>query len=302
MILESLWRRQLAFTTELLATIERPLEQLTEDDKVRLTKDYLLSLHSEITEVLNNVPWKRHRFVGPADREALLEEMIDVQKFLWGLMMIWGVTPGELARVFMRKSDIVEQRFKQDHLLPRQVTNERVVIVDIDGVVADWKSGFVDWVRLQHPELQDESYLPSSDPGLRQRLKDEMHAAGGMKSLKLLDGAREAVNILLASGHTIVWLTARPIGRHPRLTGDTVAWLKEYELPTEYIYYSNLNKHVFVVEKFPKAATLFDDKAETVAHAREFGITAFEVDARDAERSFLACVGEFLREMSNDSG
>jgi len=295
--MEQLWRRQLAFTTELLATIERPLEQLTEDDKVRLTKDYLLSLHSEITEVLNNVPWKRHRFIGAADRDALLEELVDVQKFLWGLMMIWGVTPGELSRAFTRKSDIVEQRFKQDHLLPRQVTSDKVVIVDIDDVVANWEEGFESWVRLQHPELKDEDYWSSNDPGLRQRLKDEMHAAGGMKSLAVLDGTASAVNLLCQHGYTIVWLTARPIGRHPRLTGDTVTWLQSVGLPTAYIYYSDLNKHVFVVEKFPRAAALFDDKAETVAHAKEFGIMAFEVNAYGtaAGWSFLERVEEFLQ-------
>ena len=124
-----------------------------------------------------------------------------------------------------------------------------------------------------------------------------MHAAGGMKSLALLDGTKDAVNLLQVHGYTIVWLTARPIGRHPRLTGDTVTWLQSVGLPTEYIYYSDLNKHVFVVEKFPRAAALFDDKAETVAHAKEFGIMAFEVNSYGtaAGWTFLERVEEFLQ-------
>ena len=288
----------MAFTSLLLSTVDRPLEQLTEDDRVRLTKEYIEYLHSELVEVLNNVPWKKHRFTGVSNRDALLEELVDVQKFLFGLMMIWGVNPGELSRAFMRKSDIVEQRFKQDHLLPRQVTSDKVVLVDIDDVVANWEQGFYDWAYDQHPELEPDDFLSHVDPGLRQRLKDEMHAAGGMKSLTLLNGTIEAVNLLRQHGYTIVWLTARPIGKHPRLVGDTVTWLQDMDLPTEYIYYSDLNKHVFVAEKFPRAVALFDDNPEIVAHAREFGIDAYLVDAHGttAGQSFLELVRRFLEE------
>ena len=152
--LEGLWRRQLAWLSMAMPSIYgKKLNELTEDDRVDLTKDYLLSLHSEITEVLNNIPWKSHRYTGESNREALLEEMVDVQKFLWGLMMIWKVNPEELSRAFIRKSEIVEQRFQQDHVLPDKVADKNIVIVDIDGVVADWENGFDQWVSKHHPEL-----------------------------------------------------------------------------------------------------------------------------------------------------
>lgn len=36
-IIDPLWARQLAFTSQLLATIDVPLEQLTDADRTRLT-------------------------------------------------------------------------------------------------------------------------------------------------------------------------------------------------------------------------------------------------------------------------
>lgn len=289
--LEDLWRRQLAFTQLLLSTVDVPLEQLTDDDRVRLTKEYVEYLHSELVEVLNNVPWKKHRYLGAANREDLLEELVDCQKFLWGLMMIWGTTPGELARAFDRKSDVVDQRFAQEHLLPKQVTNKKVVIVDIDGVVADWRGGFKWWVT-QVQGYKAEEYAKDVDPGLRQRLKDQMHSSGGMVDLKPLNEATTAINYLLKRKYIVVWLTARPVSRHPRLMADTVTWLKKYGFPCNYIYWSDLNKHLFIVQKFPVAAALFDDKPEIVTQAKEFGIKAYLVAEHG---TIMDRVKEFLR-------
>ncbi len=289
--LEALWRRQLAWLSMAMPTIYgRKLEELNGDDKVELTKEYLLSLHSELTEVLNNIPWKKHRFIGRSNRDALLEEMVDVQKFLWGLMMIWEVNPSELAHAFNRKSDIVEQRFQQDHVLPSQVANKDIVIVDIDGVVADWKNGFDLWVERHHPDLENGEWDKHVDPGLRERLKNEMHGSGGMLHLQCLPGTA-GIKLLQEKGYEIIWLTARPINSHPRLVGDTIEWLKKNNFPTDYIFYSDLNKHTFVADKFPVAAGLFDDKAEIVAHARELGIPAYQVKG-----SVLDSVDQFLKE------
>lgn len=292
MALENLWRRQLAFTAKAFDVLgPKPLDQLTEDDRIALTKDYLLSLHSEITEVLNNVPWKRHRFIGASDRTALLEELVDVQKFLWGLMVIWGTTPQELERAFNRKSEVVEQRFRQDHELPKLVGEKKVVIVDIDGVVARWEESFNHWAWETH-KLTKDLFAKDEDPGLRTRLKDEIHATGGMRNLMPDAAAINAIDKLEAAGYTIVWLTARPVSKHPRVVGDTVEWLEEHDLPTNYIYYSDYNKHLFVLEKFPLAAALFDDTPEIVANAKEFGVPAYLVYYYD----FPTQVAQFLEE------
>ncbi len=128
------------------------------------------------------------------------------------------------------------------------------------------------------------------DRGLRERLKDEMHGSGGMLDLQLLPGTA-GIKELTDKGYGIIWLTARPINKHPRLVGDTVEWLRKHKFPTSYIFYSDLNKHTFVVDKFPVAAGLFDDKPEIIAHAQEVGIPAYLV-----KESILSSVDQFLKE------
>lgn len=108
--LEGMWERQRRFTAGYFRAVDKPLEELSERDLTEWTKEYLLALHSELTEVLNTVPWKRHRQVTAEPRQRLLEELVDVQKFLWGLMVIHGVTLEELEREFHTKSTVVEER------------------------------------------------------------------------------------------------------------------------------------------------------------------------------------------------
>jgi hypothetical protein len=208
-------------------------------------------------------------------------------------MQTWGMNPQELEHAFNRKSDVVEQRFFQDHKLPSLVMNSKVAIVDIDDVVADWEQGFYDWLNQVEPDLDLESVLPHVNPGLRARMKDRIHSEGGMLSLPVLKGARDGISSLVRHGYTIVWLTARPVSKYPRLRADTIYWLQQNEFPSDYVYFSDLNKHVFVIEKFPRAAVLFDDKPEIVQHAREFGIEAFEVHVQD-DNTLEDAVREFL--------
>jgi len=274
------FRRQLAFTSLVLSTLDKPIDRLTEDDRVRLTKEYVLSMHREVDEILDNVPWKQHRFIGRANRDELLEELVDVQKFLFGLCHVWEVTQGELLRAFDRKSTLVEQRFYQDHVLPTLVASDKVVLIDVDDTVADWSGGFEQWVKRVEPELIPNDYAKHVDPGLRERLKSRCHSDGGITTLPVFEHSRKAVNALQRAGYKVVWLSARPVHRHPRLAVDTVNWLTDAGFPHEYIFYSTLNKHSFVVEKFPRAVALFDDDAEIVAHAKEFGIPAFRVEVK----------------------
>src|SRR3990167_6711192 len=62
-----------------------PIDSLSEEQKVVLSKEYILSCHKELSEVLDSLPWKLHR-KNKGDvfysREQTLEEIIDSFKYL----------------------------------------------------------------------------------------------------------------------------------------------------------------------------------------------------------------------------
>ena len=83
---------------------------------VKWNKEYILALIAEATEVLNEVDWKMHKKMNlPNDaRDRLLEESIDVMKFLLGLMIVNGFTVDQVYDMFKSKSIKVEKRLKED--------------------------------------------------------------------------------------------------------------------------------------------------------------------------------------------
>jgi hypothetical protein len=74
-----------------------------------------LSIIREVAEVLDCVDWKLHRSKPAKPREELLEEMIDVFKFWMCLAAHHGLTVAEIVNMFNKKSDIVEERARNEN-------------------------------------------------------------------------------------------------------------------------------------------------------------------------------------------
>ena len=83
---------------------------------VKWNKEYILALIAEATEVLNEVDWKMHKKMNlPTDaRDRLLEESIDVMKFLLGLMIVNGFTVDDVYNMFKIKSKKVAKKLSQE--------------------------------------------------------------------------------------------------------------------------------------------------------------------------------------------
>jgi dimeric dUTPase (all-alpha-NTP-PPase superfamily) len=87
------------------------------EELVKWNKEYILALIAEATEVLNEVDWKMHKKMNlPTDaRDRLLEESIDVLKFLLGLMIVNGFTCDDIYQKFISKSLVVVKKFENEN-------------------------------------------------------------------------------------------------------------------------------------------------------------------------------------------
>jgi hypothetical protein len=113
--LEEIYELQKKFTERFFKEKQNlTLEQVrnSKEDLVKWNKEYILALIAEATEVLNEVDWKMHKEMHlPTDaRHRLLEESIDVMKFLLGLMIVNGFSKEDIYDMFIAKSKIVEKR------------------------------------------------------------------------------------------------------------------------------------------------------------------------------------------------
>tara|TARA_B100000902_G_scaffold3001_1_gene3819 strand:+ start:1582 stop:1959 length:378 start_codon:yes stop_codon:yes gene_type:complete len=115
--LEEIYELQKSFTERFFKEKQNlTLEEVRSDKNslVKWNKEYILALIAEATEVLNEVDWKMHKQMDlPNDaRERLLEESIDVMKFLLGLMIVNGFSLDDIYNMFKTKSQVVEKRLK----------------------------------------------------------------------------------------------------------------------------------------------------------------------------------------------
>lgn len=92
-------------------------DSMTEEEKISLTKEYILCMHRELGEVLNVIPWKKHRLNQKEyDVGHLQEELIDCFKYLLNVCIIHGMSPDSFNALFFKKSAIVEQRYEDEIL------------------------------------------------------------------------------------------------------------------------------------------------------------------------------------------
>lgn len=109
--LTKIWKEQKAFQTHFFDP-----DNLPEEDKIKFTKEFILSMHRELGEVLNEIPWKLHRANSKDyNPEHIREELIDCFKFLLNVCIIWGMDEESFFDTFMKKTAIVQKRWEDEH-------------------------------------------------------------------------------------------------------------------------------------------------------------------------------------------
>ena len=108
------WTTELTICAEILGELVVLMPPIEAELATIVDVDVLIP--PEATEVLNEVDWKMHKKMNlPNDaRDRLLEESIDVMKFLLGLMIVNGFTVDQVYDMFKSKSIKVEKRLKED--------------------------------------------------------------------------------------------------------------------------------------------------------------------------------------------
>jgi len=108
--LEEIFKRQKKFQINFYDP-----DNLDIEEKITLSKEYILSVHKELSEVLDTFTWKSHVKYDKkgVNKDELLEEVIDSFKFLLNIPIIWGIDSEKFYEMFLKKSEIVEERFKK---------------------------------------------------------------------------------------------------------------------------------------------------------------------------------------------
>ena len=119
--------------------------------KVKWNKEYVLALSKEVYEVLDEIDWKMHTSKNTEEvNDNVLEECVDVLKYLFGIIQLNGFSVEDLHQKFIDKSKVVEAKFNQEDVMDKiKASNKKIAFIDIDGVLADWPGGFLKWAGYE---------------------------------------------------------------------------------------------------------------------------------------------------------
>ncbi len=210
--------------------------QETPERLMEWSRTYILAAHAELSEMLETVPqWKPHRrnpVSEPFNRYAFLEEGVDVFNYLLSALLLADIDPEEFYQVWRGKLDVLEQRFLQEVTAPL-VPGEPAVMLDIDGVLADYRSGLLRFYEeasgTQLPADPGEHYELEREIGIKpeeyRQLKEDFNEQGGLRVLPRFGSARDLMIMASKLGRVLV-VSSREGDSDRRVYRDTLFWLK----------------------------------------------------------------------------
>jgi len=281
--LNKIWKRQKDFN-ELLKNKANTIEE-----KEALTKEFILHLITEATELLNEINWKMHREkvynkYNPIKESRLKDEIIDIFKYWLSIAQFWNMSPKEFISEFNRKSEVVEQRYKQEKQL-NLLKDKKIIGLDLDGCIADYPKSYYNFIfKKTGKRIKDDGtyniFKNVSDVLGEERakqLKREYRESGEKRFIKTINNPDEFTKNLKEKGYKIIILSARPYKEYSRVFADTIEWLKKKNILCDAIIFDE-NKEEKIINKFPNMNFMIEDCAEIALKIANKGYKVYLID------------------------
>lgn len=109
---QQMWELQLEFM-EMLGIHPNQMNFLREGKREEIAEKIVMAMSTEVTEVLNELPWKTWTKTKPVDKIKLADELADVQHYVIEIAALMGITPVQFFLVFLKKNRINRSKLEQ---------------------------------------------------------------------------------------------------------------------------------------------------------------------------------------------
>ena len=256
-------------------------DNISYEDKIKFTKEFVLSVHRELGEILDTIPWKLHRKEDKAKlNNNTVEEIIDCFKFLLNLCIIWGIDADKFSKEFFRKSMVVRQRYNQE-IFKVIDKDEKVCAIDLDDTLAESSEHFVKIFNSRNNntfQYDNRSHIKEKTSVLDyEDFKNYFRESGEKINIKIKEGAKELCINLKQKGYKIVIVSSRPCDKHYRIFPDTLEWLINNEIQYDALYFEK-DKHIKILKELPNLSFIIEDNPEYAKQISEQGYRVFLLD------------------------
>ena len=249
---------------------------LTEEEKIKYTKEYILSIHRELGEILDTIPWKLHRKNEVVKSEAnITEEIVDCFKFLLNLCLIWDIDDVKFSKEFDRKSRVVWQRFNQE-IFKVISKKDKVCAIDLDNTLAHSDEYFTKVFNKKNVTyFPDKASIKKSIRTLEyEDFKFWYRESGEKINIPVMEGAKELCDFLKEKGYKIVIISARPYNKHNRIFSDTLEWLNDNHIQYDAVYFEK-DKHIKILKELSHLSFIVEDDLEYAKQISKLGYKVY---------------------------
>lgn len=249
-------------------------DALSDKDKQEILKTICLSLHSETNNIAlsSNFKYFDTNKEHSIDTDNLIYHAVDAMRYVFATLNLYDITPEELNRAYLEK-DITLNTSAE---LQDSSKDQKVVVVDIDDVICEFRSYFNSWLYKTYNILvckNSTSYYSSKEvlqAGLSPELVFERFIKDNeLCNIPVIEKTKKMLYDLKAKGVYIQLLTSRP-SQNLRCKYQTFQWLKENNIPYDNIGFAP-EKYLWLAKKeyYIEGRVLFavDDSAK---HAMEY--------------------------------
>lgn len=255
---------------------------ITDAERDEMTKTLALALHTEVSNLVSATSYRAHTAekVKP-DSSKILFESVDVLRYAIAIMNLWGLKPAdfqdawELKDRYLRISRAAEANIWQ---------GEKVVIVDIDDVLCEFRYDFAQWLFETYginADVESAEYYFINDlksAGVNpEGVFEKFIEDGGFRKISEVTGAVELTQKLKDDGYYIHLLTARP-GNNLRCVYDTYTWLESNGIKFDKLSFASEKLRWCMQSEYwikNSIAFAIDDSPKHAAEYAKHGIKVF---------------------------
>ena len=252
----------------------------------QVMKDFILGLTKQTSSLLETFGWSNHLLNKLEDVHNAKIQLIDLSKYVFAFFTMLGGTPEEFADLFVKKSDELDERWNQNDL--KLNADNRVVIFDIDGVIADYSTGYESFLRneiglVERPAAKRTSYSFFEYFGItrqqEEKYNEEFIQSGGFGRLPIYPGVTETIAYLKSLGIKVVLVTARPNWIYRRIAMDTQTWLRENGVEYDLLLWNKDKADAIINNIFPaNVLWMIEDRDKHAIEVTHIGVDVLLVN------------------------
>lgn len=224
---------------------------MSSKEKEEMLKTLSLAMHHEVSEIVSSSNFKVFdKTEYSVDKDKILYNTIDVFRYMLAIMNLYDITDKDFLSSFEERD--IQLKIRNNIKLPKK--DQKVIVVDIDDVVCDFRNYFNNWLYEKYKVYVDPnntSYYSSKevkDKGLSpEGVFEDFISDNEFLNINSLKSMTEFLRLARKDGIYIQLLTSRP-SNNLKCKYQTYAWLKNNNIPFDNLDFA-AEKYIWVAKQ-----------------------------------------------------